>query len=243
MLARQVGLPVVAGVIFITLISAFVGLLITHVLDGSVGHLDLHVTRTVVAHRTAALDRLTAAATVPADTIAVAVLSVAAVAVAAWWTRALVLPAFFVAAVGGEKLTYLLTTELVRRPRPPVPPLGHVFATSSFPSGHVGSVITLYGGIVLAVLSCDAVRHGRQRPRPARLALGAVVAGIAVLVAFSRVYRGHHYLTDVVWGAVVGATWLAFAWHLTRPGQELEGDSPNLGSSARDGYRPAYSGR
>jgi membrane-associated phospholipid phosphatase len=41
------------------------------------------------------------------------------------------------------------------------------------------------------------------------------VALFAGIVAISRMYRGHHFLTDVVAGAVVGASWVAIAYHLT----------------------------
>jgi undecaprenyl-diphosphatase len=210
---RQVGLPVLGAIVVLALVSVCVGLLVTRVLDGVIGGFDLDLSHTLVNHRTAALDRLTAALTVPADTIAVSVVWAGAVVLAAWRTRSVLLPAFLVAVVGGEKLTYLITTEIVRRPRPPVPPLGHVFATSSFPSGHIGSVITLYGGIVLAFLCYDAVARRSRHSHAARIGL-CVVAVFAVLVGFSRVYRGHHYLSDVVWGAVLGVTWLTFAWHL-----------------------------
>lgn len=40
-----------------------------------------------------------------------------------------------------------------------------------------------------------------------------VLLGIACLVAFSRIYLGVHYLSDVIGGAIVGST-IAFAvWH------------------------------
>lgn len=213
-LARQVGPPMAAAVAVLIVVGAGVGLLITNVFDGPVVGFDLDVSRTLVAHRTSALNRLTAAATVPADSIAVAVLWISAMAIAWWRTRSLQLPVFLLCAIGGEKLSYLLTTFIVRRPRPPVEPLGHVFATSSFPSGHVGSAITLYGGVTIAILCHDAVTRGRWRPLGVRVAAGALVAAFAVLVGFSRMYRGHHFLTDVLWGAVLGVVWLMLGWHL-----------------------------
>jgi undecaprenyl-diphosphatase len=196
-------------------VSVCVGLLITRVLDDSVAAFDLTVTQKLVAHRSALVDRFTGVATVPADSIAVAVLWVSAMVIAAWRTRAALLSLFLLVAIGGEKLTYVITSEIVRRPRPHVQALGHVFDTGSFPSGHVGSAITLYGGIVVMLLCYDSVTRKRWRSLAVRIPLGVAVAAIAVIVAFSRVYRGHHYLSDVTWGAVLGVSWLTIGWYLT----------------------------
>jgi undecaprenyl-diphosphatase len=113
-------------------------------------------------------------------------------------------------AIGGEKLSYLVTTLIVERPRPQVPTVGKVHFTSSYPSGHVGSAITLYGSIAILLL-CLYLRDSWRW----RVLLGLVVATLATIVGLSRLYRGHHFVTDVVCGALVGITWLAIAHHLT----------------------------
>jgi len=213
-LVRRVGPPMAVGIAVLTALSAGVGLLVIHGLDGAVDDLDLDVARDLVAGRTATIDGLTSAATVLADTVTVSGLWIGSMAVAAWRTRKLTIPVFLLAAIGGEKLTYLFTSIIIGRPRPPVEPLGHVFATNSFPSGHVGSAIVLYGGIGVAILWHDAAARGRWRPAPVWIALGAVVTAITLLVAYSRLYRGHHFLSDVVWGAVLGIVWLALAWRV-----------------------------
>ena len=207
-LGRRVGTPMAAAVVALSALSIGVGLVVTRVLDGSVGRFDLDVERDLADGRTPAVDDLTAAATILAETVPVSVLWAAAMAVAAWRTKAWTIPLFLLVAIGGEKLTYLLTSIVVGRDRPPVEALGHVYATRSFPSGHVGAAITLYGGIVVAA-------RWRRRTSPTlKVALGLGVAGVAGIVGFSRLYRGHHYPTDVVWGAVLGVVWLAFAARL-----------------------------
>lgn len=208
MIGRTVGVPVAVGIAGLTAVSSAVGLVLTRTAFGrGLVDLDLTIARRLVEGRSPAVDRWTGASTVLADSLTVAVLWVGAMAVAGWRTRHWRLPLFLLAAIGGEKLTYLFTSLIVGRARPPVEPLGHVFSTKSFPSGHVGSAIALYGGLVLVAAAWPAAR------RPAmRLAVGGTVAVmIAVVVAFSRMYRGHHYLTDVVWGALLGAVWLALA--------------------------------
>ena len=72
----------------------------------------------------------------------------------------------------------------------------------SFPSGHA-TVST----VVLAFL---AFLLGRGRSRAAQVVI-AVIAGVYVaLVAFSRLYLGAHWLSDVLGGLSLGLTWVAF---------------------------------
>lgn len=212
MVGRRVGIPVLVAVGVLTLLTTGAGLLVTGPLD-AVDSFDRTVAADLVEARTATLDRVTAVGGTPADTVPVAVVWVAAMVGLGWWSRRWEVAVFLLAAVGGEKLTYLAASLLVDRPRPPVPPLGRVFATSSFPSGHVASAITLYGGLVVVGLWLGA---GRERARrPLLVAAAAVgVAVLAVVVAVSRTYRGHHYVSDVVWGALLGAAWLWLAWWL-----------------------------
>jgi membrane-associated phospholipid phosphatase len=183
------------------------GFLITDVLDGSsLVRWDVEVEEHFAAHRTELWDRLSGWTLLVSDTIPVAVVLVVAIAALAWVTRDWVAPVFLALAVGGEKLVYQLSTIVVDRPRPSVSTVGVVHAQSSFPSGHVASTVTLWGG--LAVL---AVWSGRVRGRAGRVALVAVVVVLAVAVSLSRTYRGVHHPTDVVAGVLLGAAALAIA--------------------------------
>lgn len=205
---RQVGVPVTVGIVALTAVSVGAGLVLTRTGIGQpLRRADRSFANWLVEGRTPALDALTGASTVLADTLPVAVLWVAAMAYAAWRTRHWRIPMLLMAAIGGEKLTYLFTSLAVGRPRPSVPPLGHVFATKSFPSGHVGSAVALYGGLVLAAAAWPTARRTPVHPVIGVCAV-TVVTGV---VAFSRMYRGHHYLSDVVWGALLGSAWLALA--------------------------------
>jgi len=160
-------------------------------------------------HRTAWLNRATEWGTQLAETIPVLVILLLAVILARRWTHGWRTSVFLAIAVGGEKLIYLLSSLLVRRDRPPVPPLGSTYATSSFPSGHVGSAITLYGSIAIAV----AVWHSRKH----LVALMSVMVVFASVVAFSRMYCGFHYPSDCVAGVVVGGVWLAVVSRVMAP--------------------------
>lgn len=216
---RKVLRPGVVGfverVLLTVVLCSALGLLLTHVLD----HTALvRADRSFVHHladgRTETWDRLTGWGTLPADPIPVACVWALVVIAAAWITRRWPAPVFVLLAVGGEKLSYYLTTLVVRRPRPDVATLGTRHVTSSFPSGHVGSSISLYGAIAVLLLVWHARRHG-----PSRVGIAAavvVVGAIAVMVALCRMYRGHHFPTDVVVGAVIGTAWIRLAAHLVR---------------------------
>lgn len=210
---RRVGVPMTLVLVVLTLVSIGAGRLVTGPLDGSVGRVDLDLARELADERDPTITSVTGVATVLADSVNVAVLWVAAMAVTAWRTRTWTIPVFLLCAIGGEKLTYLVTSVVVGRPRPPVDAVGVVHATTSFPSGHVGSAIVLYGGLVVAAL-WHRRRLDRDTPPGLTAVLVVVVGAVAALVGFSRLYRGHHYLSDVVWGTLLGVSWLAVAWHL-----------------------------
>ena len=105
-------------------------------------------------------------------------------------------------AVAGETAVFMATTLFIERPRPAVPHLDVAPPTSSFPSGHTAAAVCFYGSI-----AAIAVWHSRRR----WLTTVAVIlcAAIPLMIAISRVYRGMHYPTDVLAGAMLGVIWLS----------------------------------
>lgn len=108
-----------------------------------------------------------------------------------------------VAAGGGSLLMTVAGKILIGRDRPPitdaVPPYE---VSASFPSGH-----TLNAVAILGVIAYLIVLRRHSAWSRALIILVAVVA--TVLVAASRVYLGHHWVTDVIAGWALGAAWLA----------------------------------
>ncbi|MEV1243974.1 phosphatase PAP2 family protein [Nonomuraea sp. NPDC050022] len=104
---------------------------------------------------------------------------------------------FLIAAVWSQSLIFLATTTPVGRHRPPVQHIDPAPPTSSFPSGHVSAAVGFYCSVAL-ILSM----HVRNRA----LQVVIWVLGIAapLIVAFSRLYRGMHFLTDITWGLLLG---------------------------------------
>jgi undecaprenyl-diphosphatase len=172
--------------------------------DGRVARWDLDVARWFVDHRTSTGNTLAEAGTWLAETITVPAVLLVAIVVAWRISSNAAAPVFLALAVGGEKLLYLLSSLAIGRDRPPVPTVGTSYATSSFPSGHVASAVTLYGSIALLI--------ALRRSAAVRAALLVVVGAIATTVALCRMYTGFHYLSDSIAGALVGAVWLTVVY-------------------------------
>jgi undecaprenyl-diphosphatase len=88
--------------------------------------------------------------------------------------------------------------------------------TYSYPSGHAAGATAIYGALAYLVARRLS---GAWRIAPVAAALVAIA-----LIGFSRLYLGVHYLSDVLAGISVGASWL-FLWLLI---DQLRGDRPIL---------------
>ncbi|QJW85395.1 phosphatase PAP2 family protein [Ramlibacter terrae] len=165
------------------------------------GH-DLRITLWLASHRQGWLTRAMLAVSEVHRTVGILG---ATAAVAAWllWLRRrrealalLVIPAAMLLNVGMKNV--------FQRIRPALDePLVHL-TTFSFPSGHAVASTVFYG-----TLCGIALAHLRTRSR--RIAAIAAALSMVVLVCFSRVYLGAHFLTDVVAGVAMGAAWLLLA--------------------------------
>lgn len=101
---------------------------------------------------------------------------------------------------GGGLLSTVVKVAVGRR-RPLLPhPVAHA-ASASFPSGHALGSIVAVGALLLVGLP-----RVRAAARPVLLAIGVLVV---LVIGFSRLGLGVHYLSDVVGGWVLGAGWLA----------------------------------
>lgn len=115
-----------------------------------------------------------------------------------WWLtrdrRSAVAPA---AALALETACFVGSAALVGRPRPrgvwrPEQP----HATSSFPSGHTAAAVAIH-----TTLADLLDRHGVRGARILGPLLRYAVPGG---IAFSRIYRGQHHVSDTVAGVVLG---------------------------------------
>ncbi|HEU0104269.1 MAG TPA: phosphatase PAP2 family protein [Mycobacteriales bacterium] len=126
--------------------------------------------------------------------------------------------AVFVSLVGlGGSLLNTLVKALVDRARPVLEDAVASAAHSAFPSGHAQGVVVATG-VLLLVLGPGL------RPHHRRLAV-ALAVGWVLLMGFSRLALGVHYVSDVLGGYLLGLAWLAawvavFAGDLGRRGRQ-----------------------
>jgi undecaprenyl-diphosphatase len=113
-----------------------------------------------------------------------------------WWLLTLLL------VVPGGMVVNALMKLAFARARPVLDEPVLELATYSFPSGHTASSTMFYG--LLACYLLPLARTWRLRA-----VIVSVAATLVLLVAFSRVYLGVHYLTDVAAAAAEGVAWLA----------------------------------
>jgi membrane-associated phospholipid phosphatase len=199
---KIVALRLAGGAVALWGLLCLIGVLVTHVLvHGTVQSVDRGVDVWFAAHRTGVWNSVTAVGSAMAEVqVAIAVTAVV-VLLLRWrlgrWYESGVL----VAAMVGELVVFYAATKIVHRPRPPVIRLDAAPPTSSFPSGHTAAAVALYGCIAILVLWI----YGRRRATRAAV---VVLCCVPVVVGLSRVYRGMHYPTDVLAGALLGGLWL-----------------------------------
>ena len=123
-------------------------------------------------------------------------------AIVLWRKRRMAeLQLLLLAAIGAEILTIGLKFGFERE-RPFFSDPLATESTYSFPSGHSSVSLAVYG-----TLGFIAARHARtRRAQIAALALAAVVV---LLIGFSRLYLGVHFLSDVIAGFSIGLAWVA----------------------------------
>ncbi|MFJ6000672.1 phosphatase PAP2 family protein [Arthrobacter sp. NPDC092385] len=115
------------------------------------------------------------------------------------WTPVILIPA----AAFGSLLMTVAGKDAIGRLRPPielaVPPYE---SSPSFPSGHSLNALVI-AGIVAYLL---VLRQQRKRTRALTITLAVL---FAATMGLSRVYLGHHWLTDVLVAWTLGIAWLA----------------------------------
>lgn len=104
-------------------------------------------------------------------------------------------------ALGGAALLNQVLKVAFHRPRPRFADPLETASSFSFPSGHATMSMAVYGALVF-------IAWHRLRHRPARALLIAGPAVLVAAIAFSRLYLGLHYLTDVLAGLSLGSAWL-----------------------------------
>ena len=195
---------------------------------------DPHVTAWIIAHRTGWLTSALSVLTWLGSTAFIIPLALAAGLYFLIRRRTWQPLALLGAAVAGAIGLYDIVKPLVGQPRPPAAIwIGH-YTGAAFPSGHATQSAAFYA--MLAIVVGAGLSFGR------RAVLWSAAALVVLLVGASRIDLGAHWLTDVLAGYALGATWVAIvvavlfiSSHGTgraRAGQE-QGQAPTSGHQNR----------
>jgi undecaprenyl-diphosphatase len=123
-----------------------------------------------------------------------------------WWPSLLMM----VVAVPGGMLLNEWVKLLVHRHRPFVDGWFVDWSGYSFASGHTIGATLLYGQLALFIIPMIKNRGGR-------VLVFSAATFVIVLVGFSRIALGAHYLTDVLAGMFLGTSWLTLCLLISRP--------------------------
>ena len=145
-----------------------------------------------------------------------------------------VVPFLFIVVAGNGILTTTIK-DVADRVRPALNPIAETLGPS-FPSGHSSWSAAFFAAAALLL--------SRGRGRPARAAIAGVAAGLAVMVAGSRVLLDVHWLSDVIAGLALGLTWfsicaIAFGGRLLRFGAAADEAARVAEAGTVDAHSPA----
>jgi undecaprenyl-diphosphatase len=181
---------------------------------------DLRTIQAIAGHRDATLTTIAGIVTYAGSFPLLAPLSIVFLLLRRWKRPADDLALIVIAA--GSAVLPSVVKLIVARPRPTIEHLSQL-SSLSFPSEHTTQAAAVYLTIAI-LLSKDLNRGWRD------LLIGIAVV-IALGVAWSRVYLGVHYPTDVVAGLVLGWSWALLVFQWARP--KLVEDRPAMGRARK----------
>jgi membrane-associated phospholipid phosphatase len=199
-LLNAAGFELLAGLVVLTGSAWLFGWMVEDLQEGDT-QVDQRLATWLHDHATPALTSFFDAVTLLGN-LATLVVVVVIASVVLWrkrWLGDLLL--LVLAAVGAEVITVGLK-EGFQRERPFFSDPLATERTFSFPSGHASVSLAVYG-----TLGYIAARHLQSR-RAQLLALVSA-AVLVLLIGFSRLYLGVHYLSDVVAGYSIALAWVA----------------------------------
>ncbi len=171
--------------------------------DQSVARLDEPALALAMHVRSPWLDSALTVFTNTGGTVGLPILGGVTIVVLCWKSHAWTPIVLGVTAGGGSLLMTIAGKDFFGRDRPPradaVPPYE---TSTSFPSGHTLNATVVFGIIAYVLI----VHQSRRALRTVTITSAAV---LAVAIGLSRVYLGHHWLTDVLAAWFLALAWLA----------------------------------
>jgi undecaprenyl-diphosphatase len=192
------------GAVLVVAFTALAGAIYDAVEEGDgISSFDRPVLQEALSLRSPGLDQALTWFTHLGGPVGMTVLAAAVTAAMTWRWRSRTPLLLMLITVAGSLAMTVIGKVVIGRVRPPqvdaVPP----YETSpSFPSGHALNSTAIAGMVAYLMLL-------HLQRRAARALAVVLAAGWAVSIGLSRVFLGHHWLTDVMVGWVIGLGWLA----------------------------------
>lgn len=143
------------------------------------------------------------------------------------WAEVVVVP---LSSAGAAALVTIIKLA-IGRPRPTVGEIAAAAGGFAFPSGHSAQAVACYGALAWLVAHVTTTRRSTV--------LAWIGAGVVALaIGFSRLYLAVHWLTDVVGGFVLGATWLSVTLSAVAAWQRSPWGTPRRTEAAGRGVPP-----
>lgn len=164
----------------------------------NISSLDQLILESIVSHQTPVLNSFFTVITQMGSTLVITLLTIALASYLLLRRRYQDMFLVILTVAGSALITHFLKLFFMR----PRSELGtYPVDTFSFPSGHATAVFAFF--MVAAVILLQAITNKSRRR-----SIAIVTVIIVILVGFSRVYLGFHYVIDVLAGYFVAAVWM-----------------------------------
>jgi len=174
----------------------------------AVTRFDERIAEAAANNRTHFLNQIAPWVVFPANTYTKIAISLVICLFLLWKYRRWYEPVYVALPLVFEASAFIITTEIVRRDRPPVERLLSSSIVSSYPSGHAAAT-TVYAAVAIIVF-----RHTRSAWGRSLAVLLAVLLPLSV--GWVRIYQGMHFFTDVIAGMVLGIVSLLITHHVLK---------------------------
>lgn len=195
------GLPLlILSILFLVLLFVFLDIVEDVVTSEQIVHMDLAASAFLAMLRTPFLNSLFLFITEIGSLTSIIYISSAAVFSFFFFFGKNYIPSFLLVLTGTAG-TITLLKEIIARERPLATVAFYAEKLFSFPSGHAGTAVAVFGFIAYV-----CIRNTHSFLFRFLSVFGAVL--LIGLIGFSRLYLGVHYISDVIGGYLIGLLWL-----------------------------------